>query len=171
MTDDPVLRGERVVLRPTQASDVEALVDILALPEVARWWGHWDLERGHRELLGGADEHGFVVLIDDAAVGLVQYFEENEPDYRHAAIDVFLRPDWHGRGLGAEAVRTLARHLIEDRNHHRLTIDPAAANERAIASYRRLGFRPVGVMRQYERSPDGSWRDGLLMELLADELA
>jgi aminoglycoside 6'-N-acetyltransferase len=28
----------------------------------------------------------------------------------------------------------------------------------------------VGVLRSYERAPDGSWRDGLLMDLLADEL-
>jgi aminoglycoside 6'-N-acetyltransferase len=28
----------------------------------------------------------------------------------------------------------------------------------------------VGVMRQYERGADGSWHDGLLMDLLAAEL-
>jgi aminoglycoside 6'-N-acetyltransferase len=59
------------------------------------------------------------------------------------------------------------RHLIEDRGHHRLTIDPAAANERAIRCYAGVGFRPVGVLRQYERDDDGGWHDGLLMDLLA----
>ena len=33
-----------------------------------------------------------------------------------------------------------------------------------------LGFLPVGIMRRYERGADGTWRDGLLMDLLADEL-
>jgi aminoglycoside 6'-N-acetyltransferase len=61
----------------------------------------------------------------------------------------------------------LVRHLIESRGHHRLTIDPAAANERAIRCYAAVGFERVGVMRQYERAADGSWHDGLLMELLA----
>jgi RimJ/RimL family protein N-acetyltransferase len=42
---------------------------------------------------------------------------------------------------------------------------------RAIHVYEKLGFRPVGVMRQYERVADGSWRDGLLMELIASEFA
>ena len=36
--------------------------------------------------------------------------------------------------------------------------------------YTRVGFRPVGVMRQYERGPDGRFRDGLLMDLLRSEL-
>ena len=64
----------------------------------------------------------------------------------------------------------LARHLVDDLGHHRLTIDPAAANTRAIRAYEKAGFRAVGVMRRYERAPDGTWRDGLLMDLLADEL-
>src|SRR6185295_11085520 len=40
----------------------------------------------------------------------------------------------------------------------------------AITGYRKVGFRPVGVMRQYERGPEGEWHDGLLMDLLAGEL-
>ncbi len=63
----------------------------------------------------------------------------------------------------------LVRHLIEERGHHRLTIDPAAANERAIRCYEAVGFERVGIMRQYERTDDGSWHDGLLLELLADD--
>ena len=64
----------------------------------------------------------------------------------------------------------MARHLLHDRGHHRLTIDPAAVNERAIRRYAAVGFRPVGVMRQYERDADGqAGTDELLMDLLADE--
>ena len=55
-------------------------------------------------------------------------------------------------------------------HYHRITIDPALANERAIAAYKKVGFKPVGVMRRYELARDGEWRDALLMDLLADEL-
>jgi aminoglycoside 6'-N-acetyltransferase len=72
--------------------------------------------------------------------------------------------------VGTDAVRTLARHLVRDLGHHRLVIDPATDNEPAIRCYAKVGFKPVGVMRQYERGPDGEWHDGLLMDLLADEL-
>ncbi|MDX6639590.1 MAG: hypothetical protein QOF12_601, partial [Solirubrobacteraceae bacterium] len=57
-----------------------------------------------------------------------------------------------------------------ERGHHRITIDPALANARAIRCYEAVGFRPVGVTRRSERAPDGSWEDGLLMELLAEDL-
>jgi aminoglycoside 6'-N-acetyltransferase len=60
--------------------------------------------------------------------------------------------------------------LAEERGHHRFTIDPSLANERAIKAYKAVGFRPVGVMRQYDRNPDGEWEDALLLDLLAEEL-
>lgn len=103
-------------------------------------------------------------------IGAIEYYEENEPDYRHAAIDIFLDAAHQGRGLGGEAIAILARHLLGERGHHRLVIDPAVTNERAIRAYERVGFRRVGVMRSYERGPDGTWHDGLLMDMLANEL-
>ena len=105
-------------------------------------------------------------------IGVIQYAEEDTPEFRSAGIDIYLDPAVHGRGLGTDAVRTLARHLIDDRGHHRLTIDPAVENLAAIACYERVGFRPIGVARHYEqvRWEDGRYRYGLLMDLLAGEL-
>jgi aminoglycoside 6'-N-acetyltransferase len=163
------LLGERIGLRPLTAADVPVLAAMLALPPVARWWGEPDPDE-LRERVDEQDPHTLAVVLDGATIGLVQFGEEDDPDYRHASIDIALHPDVHGRGLGADAVRTLARYLVEERSHHRLTIDPAVDNEAAIACYRKVGFRPVGIMRRYERTRDGDWRDGLLMELLAEQL-
>ena len=89
-----------------------------------------------------------------------------EPKYRHDWIDVFLDPALRGRGLGAEAVLRVVRHLIDERGHHRITIDPAAANVAAIRAYEKVGFRRVGVLRRAERDADGGgWHDCLLLEL------
>jgi RimJ/RimL family protein N-acetyltransferase len=70
------------------------------------------------------------------------------------------------RGLGSDAFRTLIAYLVDERGHHRLTVDPAADNLEAIRFYHKLGFERVGVMRCYERLPGGGWRDGLLMEFI-----
>ena len=166
-----VLTGAMVRLRPLRADDRAALRAILAQPEVARWWDTADPDLAVDEWLEeGGDSVGFAIELDGRVIGSIQYAEENEPGYRHAGIDLFLDSRHRGRGLGPDAIRTLARHLIVARGHHRLTIDPAAANERAIRAYRKVGFQPVGVMRRYERAPDGTWHDGLLMDLLAGEL-
>ncbi|MFF4578758.1 GNAT family N-acetyltransferase [Streptomyces sp. NPDC001389] len=166
-----VLRGACVVLRPTVTEDIPALAVIRATPEVrARWRGEDDLEA---EIAGDLEDAGTVCLTishRERIVGMIQWYAEEEPDYRHAGIDLFLDPAVHGIGLGTDAVRALARHLVDDRGFHRLVIDPAADNAAAIRCYEKVGFRPVGTMRQYERGPDGTWHDGLLMDLLAAEL-
>jgi aminoglycoside 6'-N-acetyltransferase len=164
------LRGDRVVLRPLGVGDVPLIAAIQAQPSVSRWWDQPDEEELRRQAQGKTDEPAFAIEVDGGVVGLIQYYEETEPMYRHAAMDLFLSEEGQGRGLGPDAVRTLARYLIEERGHHRLIIDPAVENVAAIRAYEKVGFRPVGVMRQYERAPEGHWRDSLLMDLLADEL-
>ncbi len=163
-----VLRGKRVLLRPGRPEDAERLTRIRGEPEVARRWGAADIENEIDEGFIGTDE-GFVIEVDGEVIGAIQYHEEDDPMYRHAGMDIFLATSRHGRGLGTEASRVLARYLFEERGHHRLTIDPAADNTAAIRAYEKVGFRGVGIMRDYERGPDGVWHDGLLMDMLREE--
>ncbi|MCL1899073.1 MAG: GNAT family N-acetyltransferase [Promicromonosporaceae bacterium] len=159
---DSALLGERVRLRPMRAEDAAVLNEIVRAPEVARWWDATDFTVDEGE--------AFTILIGEEVAGWIGWHEETDPDYRHGGLDVFLAPEFHGRGLGREALILAARWLFTERGHHRLTIDPAVANSRAIATYESIGFQPVGVMRRYERAADGTWHDGLLMDLLAEEL-
>jgi aminoglycoside 6'-N-acetyltransferase len=165
-----LLRGDRVVLRPLRVDDVEKMTAIQSEPEVARWWGPPNETELRRQADRRDAAEALAIEADGEVVGFIQYHEENEPDFRHAGIDLFLTERFQGRGLGPDAIRTLARYLIRDRGHHRLTIDPAADNAAAIRAYEKVGFRAVGRMREYWRSPDGTWHDGLLMDLLAREL-
>ena len=163
-----MLEGERLRLRPVADADIARLREILGEPLVARWWP----PDAPDKWAASDDTARFAICVDDQVAGLIQYSEESDPRYRHAGIDLFLATDLHGRGLGSEAIIVLARHLFEDRRHHRLVIDPALANEAAIRCYERVGFRRVGVMRLYERDHvSDEWVDGLLMEMLAGALS
>ena len=163
------LRGDIVALVPVTTEHVPQLRRILHTPEVQARWGDDDADPDWP--FDDPSTTRFAVLIEGVVRGFVQFGEETEPAYRHASIDIFLDPEVHGRGVGRDTVRTLARHLVHDRGHHRLTIDPAADNQAAIRCYASVGFRPVGVMRRYERDADGNdWHDGLLMDLLAEDL-
>ena len=166
MTD---LRGERVTLRAATDVDVEPIAVILSEPEVARWWGEYDAARTRRELIDDPSVETFVLEVGGELAGVMLISEVNDPDYRHAGLDISLATRFQGQGLGREALRLAIDHLADERGHHRFTIDPATDNERAVRCYAAVGFKPVGVMRRYWRGPDGSWRDGLLMDLLAGE--
>jgi RimJ/RimL family protein N-acetyltransferase len=153
-----------ITLRPLAEGDEAELRRIHTTPEVLRWWDAPDESFPWDE----PDSTRLTIVLDGAVAGLVQFWEEREPKYRHAGIDLFLDPALHGRGIGTEVVRRVVHLLIHERGHHRITIDPATANTPAIRAYEKAGFRPVGVMRQSERDVGGEgWHDSLLMELLA----
>jgi aminoglycoside 6'-N-acetyltransferase len=162
-----MLRGDRLELRPLAREDLQAVDRINREPAVARWWPPGEFARWPLD----DDCERFAIWVDGEVAGMIQACEEQDPDFRHASIDLFLSARLHGRGLGAEAIRTLARHLIGDRGHHRIAIDPMVANETAIRCYRAVGFRPVGVLRRYQYDHEQrEWSDNLLMDMLADEL-
>ena len=155
-----------LTLRPLARGDEPELLRIHRTPEVVRWWDApdddfpWDEPQSTR----------FTIVVDGAVAGLIQYWEEREPRYRHAGIDLFLDPALHGRGIGSEAVRRIVRVLFEERGHHRIVIDPAVANTAAVRAYEKAGFKRVGVTRRSERDVGGDgWHDALLMELLLGE--
>jgi aminoglycoside 6'-N-acetyltransferase len=165
-----VLPGPGLVLRPPTDEDVPALAAIRATPEVYAYWrGGDDLRAAVSADRAEPGATAYVVEQDGLVIGWIQWSEEQEPDYRHASIDLYLDPAVHGRGFGSGALRTLVRHLIDDHGHRRFEIDPATTNLAAIRCYEKVGFKAVGVRRQSERGPDGVWHDGLLMDLLADE--
>ncbi len=164
------LQGSAVRLRSTVEADRGALCTIRATDEVRARWRGVDLEAEFDESL---EDDGIVMLTIEAdgdIIGLIQFSEEEDPDYRQASLDIYLDPAVHGRGHGVDAIRTLVQYLFEERRHHRLTIDPAADNAPAIRCYSKVGFQPVGVMREYERQADGRWSDGLLMDLLVTDI-
>jgi aminoglycoside 6'-N-acetyltransferase len=84
-----------MVLRPLAARDEAELLRIHRTPEVLRWWDvpaagfPWDEPEATR----------WTIEVDGKVAGLIQFWEEPEPKYRHASIDLFLDPALHGQGL------------------------------------------------------------------------
>jgi aminoglycoside 6'-N-acetyltransferase len=156
----PLLETGRLTLRPLRDADIEPLLEIVNDSE---WWGATDPDEIRNE------GRAFAIGVGGELAGWLGFDEENDPDYRFASLDITLAPAYQDRGLGPEALRAVIDWLIA-KGHHRFTIDPAAHNHRAIKAYEKVGFKPVGRLRNYERGRDGSWHDGLLMDLLAEEL-
>lgn len=164
------LQGPKVRLRTTVAADRDALVAIRATPEVRERWRGDDLVAEFDEDLADGDTHQLTIEDNTGViVGMVQFSEEDDPEYRSASIDIYIDPATHRRGSATDTLRTLIDYLTGERGHHRLTIDPVADNAAAIACYASVGFEAVGVMRRYELQADGTWADGLLMDLVVDD--
>ncbi len=156
-----------MVLTPVRPKHVVRLRELHEAPGIVEWW---QLPSADWPLTTDPNPHSFAVLVAGQVAGFAQWYGEGDVEFRRAGMDLFLDPARHGQGLGTEVVRLLCAHLVDGHGYHRLVIDPDAANAAAVACYAKVGFRPVGILRQYGRDRNGVWRDGLLMDLLATEL-
>src|SRR3954467_8752103 len=107
-------------LEPLAAAHADDLRRIRAIPEVE---DRWDPVEDDFPLVDEPESTRFAIVVDGAVAGMIQYWEETEPKYRHAGIDLFLDPAFWNRGIGTAAVREIVRILVEERGHHRITID------------------------------------------------
>jgi aminoglycoside 6'-N-acetyltransferase len=131
-----LVRGRLTTLRRADAGDVERLVAWHADPDVSRYWDGETFTRAEMERrVARADVEAWIVEEAGDPVGYLQVHPEG--------LDMFLIPNARGRGLGPDAARAIARHLVEDRGWTRVTVDPYAWNEGAVRAWERAGFVEV----------------------------
>lgn len=144
----PELHGSGVTLRAPAPEHAEGLRAIRSEQEVADFWG--PLENDF-PLDDEPTAHRYAIVVDGELAGMIQFTEENEPDYRHVEVDVFVSPTVRGRGHGTEAMRTLLAYLTGERGHHRVILGTSIHNEAALRSYEKAGFQRVGITRRSGR--------------------
>lgn len=146
------------------------LHDWLSRPHVTEWWEPAPTfeEVCEDYLQRLAPPH---VLPLDAPAGVVQYlaFEGDSPfafvqayrvmahqaegwwidetDPNALGVDQFIGlPDRLGQGLGTRMLRAFVAFLFDDPRVTSVQTDPEPENARAIRSYRKAGFKDVGVV-------------------------
>ena len=138
------VRGRLTTLRRAGAGDVDRLVAWHADPEVSRYWDDETFTRSEIEKrLARPDVEAWIVEEAGAPVGYLQVHP--------GGLDMFLVPGARGRGLGPDAGRAMACHLLAERGRRRVTVDPYAWNDGAVRAWERAGFVEVS---RHERDDD-----------------
>jgi RimJ/RimL family protein N-acetyltransferase len=90
-------------------------------------------------------------ILDERGVliGMISYYNW-APERGTAELGIYIgeRQLWD-RGYGTEAVRTLLDHLFQTTSLHAMYLNTYATNERARASYQKVGFETMGTTRKY----------------------
>ena len=131
-----LVRGRLTALRPVDVDDVDRLVAWHADPEVSRYWDDETFTRAEMgERLARADVEAWIVEESGEPIGYLQVHPEG--------LDMFLIPEARGRGLGPDAARAMAEHVLREPGRDRVTVDPYAWNEGAVRAWERAGFVEV----------------------------
>lgn len=177
----PTLLGQRVVLRPFEPADIDAMGPILADPEVLRLTGSVTTSREIEEAspqlsdrvrewyqtrADQADRLDLAILDREAGrcVGEVVLNDVRAAE-EACNLRILIGPDGRGRGLGTEAVRLIVDHAFATTSMNRVSLDVLASNPRARRAYERVGFAVEGVLVE-DVIFDGERDDSVLMALL-----
>jgi RimJ/RimL family protein N-acetyltransferase len=102
-------------------------------------------------------------------IGLVVVLVDR-PEARSVELSLLVDVDCWGQGFGTDMMQTVLEACFAGWGVHRIGVRVEAGNERALALYRRLGFKEEGRLRQ-AAFRDGRHEDVLLLGQLAAEWA
>lgn len=171
----PILRGERVTLRPMTHDDAPALMRWGNDADYA-WWqwgrsgGRWPDEASAREWMDRfAQRSGMLFAIehDGRAIGQANY-RDWQPKARSAEVGIGIgeKALW-SKGLGRDALRVLVDHLVDSLGAHRVSLHVLAYNDRAINSYKAAGFEVEGIEKDAVMTDRGFYADDVAMAYIA----
>jgi RimJ/RimL family protein N-acetyltransferase len=158
VVEGEVARGEFVVLREKRLSDAQDDYAWRTDPELSRFDAARPFAASFEDYLQlFKDEMTFpspyrrTLSIEDAQgrhIGNVMYYNI-DTIRREAEIGVTIgdRACW-GHGLGADAVRTLVRHILRTTGFRRIYLKTLDWNVRAQRCFARAGFRQCGRSRR-----------------------
>jgi len=160
----PVLRGEKVTLRPARENDAEHFVLWFADMEVTRFLARrmaisLQQEQEFLKKIGESkDDVWWVIDVDGAAIGATGIHGINWLD-AHGTTGIVIgeKASW-GKGYATEAMRLRTRYAFRELNLHKLMTEVDVENEASRKALERNGYRTVGIRRE-QTFREGIWHD------------
>jgi len=170
-----MLEGRKVRLRAYTKGDLEKARTYLNDPKVSRMlqigipfpFRPEDEEKWYNSLeLNGSGEYSFAIESKEngeylGGCGMQRIDTKN----RLTTVGIFLGDEHCGKGYGTDALQVLVDFCFNEVNLNKIKLFVFAFNKRAIACYRKIGFKLEGTLRQ-EIFRDGKYQDNLVMGLL-----
>jgi diamine N-acetyltransferase len=170
------LVGNRVILRPVEASDAVWMHKWMNDPEIRGLTGEVtpstlaDTEAYIQKLHTSSDRVWFIIEVKETGrpigeTGLLRMF----PPWRTTDLSIILgEKDAWGQGYGSETIRLVLDYAFGYLNFHRVSIGVVGFNEKALRFYEKIGFKREGIQR------DGyfynhRYSDFVMMSILEDE--
>jgi aminoglycoside 6'-N-acetyltransferase len=171
-----------IAFLPVTLADLPMLGEWMARPHWQEWWGDPETELGYvRDMVTGVDAtcRPFIFTLDGGPAGYIQVWKigpHQIPEWADdnpwlmelpsdaVGVDLSLADGERlARGIGSAVLRRFIAMLLAE-GHRTIIIDPDPANGRAVAAYRKAGFRPVPHL-------EGRTEDVLIMQFQPDRVA
>lgn len=170
----PVIKGEKVTLRPPDESDAQRFVDWFADTEVTRYLARafppsLEEERAFFKRIAEADDTvWWVIEAEGRAIGASGIHQIDWISGNAVTGTVIGDKTAWRKGYGSEAMALRTAYAFRQLNLHKLRSSAFLENEPSRRALQKAGYREVGVHRE-DIWRDGKWHDHWLCEILRSD--
>ena len=169
------LVGERIYLSPRSLEDVEKYTEWMNDFDITDYTGRshqiMTLEAEKKYIEEKIDAEATFAIVDnneDKLIGTIG-LEDINHFRRTAELGIFIGDkDYREKGYGTEAIRLILDYGFNYLNLNNIKLDLMEFNERALACYKKCGFKEYGRRRKC-RFINGKYYDVIEMDILSEE--
>ena len=170
----PVLKTERLTLRPTLMADAQAFYPLFADKETMQFWSHApvttlaDVQRIIARNLAPQNkpDSSFAVTLDgERAIGCINFYDESDG---MAGLGYILEKLHWGNGYICEALHSLIAHGFDTLHLARIWLEVDPRNHASIRVAEKCGFTAEGTQR-HAFLMDGAYLDSAYFGLLRED--
>lgn len=169
------LLGDNIYLSPRNTEDVEKFTEWLNDFKITDYTGRsanvltLESEKEYLEQhIGDEATFSIIRLKDDELIGTIG-LEKISHIHRGATLGIFIGDEsGRNKGYGTEAVKLILDYGFNYLNLNNINLHVMEFNERAIACYKKCGFKEYGRRRKCYFL-NGKYYDKIEMDILADE--
>ena len=157
----------RLVLRPPQLGDAEALVRVKSLT--------MPLAEAKKAVAGMVEEmkrpfvYHWVITLEGEVIGRVKAWDVN-PYNGYLQLGYDVGAEYRNRGYMTEAVGAVVRYLMQEASVNRVFCSVRAGNAASRRVCEKCGMQLEGVMRQHYARQDGGYDDVCIYGILKSDL-
>lgn len=171
----PLLKGEKVVLRPFQDEDFPFIKECLLDPEVVKLTGSssdidWELTHQWYNTRNEQTDRLDLAIVDQSQGILVGEAVVNLFDEQNHSMNfrILIGPRGRNQGFGTDATRLIINYIFKTTTLHELTLSVFDFNPRAKHVYEKVGFVQVSI-DENDLEYEGEWIDSINMKLTRED--
>lgn len=172
-------KSKKIKLRPVQLSDKERSLEWRNDPEIRdmalsyRFPITQEMEESwYSKVLTGEDQSKVYFAIDniddDKHIGFIHFYNiDYIASNAYFGITIGDKSE-HGKGKAREAIHLLVQYGFKFLNLHKINLEVASFNSKAIRLYRSFGFKTEGILKD-QLFIDGLYHDKISMAIFREE--
>ena len=178
-TGTRVLHSERLILRPYQLEDAQAVYEgwmgDAQICDQLDWQAHKDVNVTLRlldmwiESYQSPTVYHWCITMDARVVGDIMVCKWNQDD-QWCELGYCVARDYQGQGIASEALQCVSRYLLDEVGFHRIQLRHTEGNEASGRVMQKCGFRYEGTQRHAKRNRNGEWQNICCYSLLSDDI-